>query len=310
MSQPDVVQGWMYHANVAASVSRSLGYFKCPLVWGIRQSTTRLADDTPLTRILIATGAGFSLSAARIVYVSLSAALTHERWGYPKSKRVLIPNGIDTSRFRPNPGTRADLLARLGQPQDSLLIGRVARFAPMKDFPTLFATFARIRTAIPQSRLVLAGRGMTTDNSQLMDVLSTHGSPDQVHFLGPVLKIEELYQGLDLLLSTSRSNEGFPNVVFEAVASGCPVVSTAVGNTVEERELQAAVIEPGDARAMADAALRVLTLSAAERQSLMQNSRTLLEARFGLDAFADAYLDVWQSVFTGDRRVLGAVGTP
>jgi glycosyltransferase involved in cell wall biosynthesis len=286
----------MYHANIAASASRLLGYFSCPLVWGIRQSTTHISDDVPLTRFLIGTGAAFSPTARRIIYNSHPGADTHEQWRYPRRKRVVIPNGIDCARFRPRSDARERLLAELGLPTGSVLIGRVARYAAMKDFPTLFEAFAKIRAAQPQAHLLLVGAGVTRENDELIGLWAAHGAHNGVHFLGQRLEIETFYPGLDVLISTSRSNEGFSNVVFEAIASGCPVVSTDVGNSADARELNAIVIAPGDVDALSAGVLSILMLSPETRERFTHTARIWLDDRFGISACADAYHKLWRSV--------------
>jgi glycosyltransferase involved in cell wall biosynthesis len=294
-SAPDVVQGWMYHGNVAASACQILGFSRRPLIWGVRQSVTRLDDDVPLTRLLILTGPLFSVTAKRVVYNSLPAAVTHEQLRYPRAKRVVIPNGVDCERFRPRFGARKRLIAELGISADAILVGRVARYAPMKDFDTLFAAFALIRAAEPRAQLLLVGDGMKRDNAGLMGRWAAHGATQGVHFLGHRADIEALYPALDALISTSRSNEGFANVVFEAIASGCPVVSTDVGNSKDIRELQGMVVAPGDVEALSKATLRVLDMSQDARECYAQTARILLQNCFGLRAYAEAYFELWRS---------------
>src|SRR5262245_51994210 len=55
-AKPDVVQGWMYHGNIAASLAAILGYYHAPVLWGIRQTLERLGDNRPLTRGVILAG--------------------------------------------------------------------------------------------------------------------------------------------------------------------------------------------------------------------------------------------------------------
>jgi glycosyltransferase involved in cell wall biosynthesis len=117
-----------------------------------------------------------------------------------------------------------------------------------------------------------------------------------VHFLGQRLEIETFYPGLDVLISTSRSNEGFSNVVFEAIASGCPVVSTDVGNSADARELNAIVIAPGDVDALSAGVLSILMLSPETRERFTHTARIWLDDRFGISACADAYHKLWRSV--------------
>jgi glycosyltransferase involved in cell wall biosynthesis len=295
-SRPDLMQGWMYHANIAASLLRLARYYACPVIWGVRQSASRLSDDAPMTRGLILAGAALAFEPCRIVYNSEAGARTHERLGYPVRKRVVILNGVDCQRFRARPEARGRLLAELGLPDEALLVGRVARYAPMKDFGTLFAAFGRVRQQRPSANLVLVGTGMARSNGALAADWQGAGAPGGVHFLGPRPDVERVYPALDVAVSSSSSNEGFPNVAFEALVSGTPVVATDVGTGEELGACGAVVVEPRQPRALANAILRVLAMPAESRADAGQRARSAVIERLGVDAFSSQFLNLWRGV--------------
>ena len=232
--QPDLVQAWMYHANVAASVARLLRVSRAPLVWNVRQSLERLVNDRPLTRGVILSGVPVrSVPVTRIVYNSTAAAEDHERLGYPASKRCIILNGIDCNRFAPREAARTESRRALGLADEALLIGRIARKAAMKDYPLLFRAFQLIAARMPQAHLVAVGPGMVAADHELVRLAQETGAFARVHFVGQRLDLADFLPGLDVVVSPSRNSEGFPNVVAEAMASGVPVVGTSVGETAE-----------------------------------------------------------------------------
>jgi glycosyltransferase involved in cell wall biosynthesis len=293
---PDLVQGWMYHGNLAASV---VARRSRPVVWNVRQSLEHLSDNRPLTRAVILAGGLLAWSPKRIIYNAQAAAPQHERWGYPSAKRVIIANGIETDRFRPDPDTRAWLRAQLGQPADAPLLLRAGRDDPMKDHPTLLAAFAAIRRDLPAARLLLVGRGMMADNARLTSAIAAAGVGDAVDLLGERSDMARLTAGCDLALSSSARAEGFPNILGEAMACAVPAVVTDVGDCRSILDDPRRVVPPGDIRRLADAALAVLRLSAAERAALGARDRARVLARYAMPAIAETYADLWRRVVSG-----------
>ena len=80
--RPDVVMGWMYHGNLAASLTRRLGH-RGPIIWNVRHSVHDLGREKLSTRSVIRAGAWCARSPARIIYNSATAAEQHEGFGYP-----------------------------------------------------------------------------------------------------------------------------------------------------------------------------------------------------------------------------------
>lgn len=291
--QPDLVQGWMYHANLAASVTGMLGYHKAPVFWGVRQSLARLADNRLSTVAVILAGSALRMQPAGVIYNSRRAAAEHERWGYPKSRRNIIFNGVDVDLFKPDPAARAGLMARLDLDEDSLVIGRVARNHPMKDNKTLFAAFAMVADSLPKARLVLIGPGMEAADKTLQQLAASTGAPGRVHFLGSDDHPERTVPAFDLSVLSS-SSEGFPNVVAEAMACGVPVVATDVGESAHIIDDPSRVVPARSPVALADAMMRILTLPIELRNRLAGDDRKRILSAFSLQQMGARQMNIWR----------------
>ena len=300
-AKPDLVQGWMYHGNIAASLAAMLGYYRAPVLWGIRQTLERLGDNRPLTRGVILAGSALGFHPRRIVYNSTVAAEQHEAFWYPKSKRVTIYNGVDTKRFRPNVPARLSARAGLGLAPDAEVIGRVARNDPMKDHATLFKAFQLLAARRPSAHLVVVGTGMDTSDRELAQLAHLTGAPERVHFLGPRRELEDLVPAFDVAVSSSRMSEGFQNVLAEAMACGVPAVSTDIGEAGTIIGDPARLVPRLDPGALAAAVSAILDLSAEQRRQLGRQDRERIVARFEIGAAAAQFEAVWRSVVAEGR---------
>ncbi len=106
-AKPDVVQTWMYPADLAGSlVARLQGI--SPICWGVRNSNFKSCGRTAkLAGRLCAWVSGWAPTV--IVSCSEHAARVHEKLGYPPEKFAIIPNGYDLSEFSAQPGARSAL---------------------------------------------------------------------------------------------------------------------------------------------------------------------------------------------------------
>jgi glycosyltransferase involved in cell wall biosynthesis len=300
-ARPDLVQGWMYHGNVAASLAAIVGSCRAPVLWGIRQTLERLGDNRPLTRGVILAGSALGFQPRRIVYNSTLAAEQHEAFWYPKAKRVTIYNGVDTRRFRPDAARRLRTRAGLGLPVDAEVVGRVARNDPMKDHATLFKAFALLAARRPRAHLVVVGTGMEASDRELAQLAQLSGAAERVQFLGPRRGLEELVPGFDVAVSSSRMSEGFQNVLAEAMACGVPAVSTDIGEAATIIGDPARLVPRLDPGALAAAMGAVLDLSAEQRQEMGRQDRERIVARFEIGAAAAQFEAVWREVVAEGR---------
>lgn len=125
--QPDVVHGWMYHGNLAAS-SAAWACARTPrVIWGVRHALDPWSCESPRLRRTIRLSARSSRSAQHIVYNSARARRQHEALGFRADRSVVIPNGFDLMRFAPDQASRSRIRAELRLPPVTPLVGLVAR---------------------------------------------------------------------------------------------------------------------------------------------------------------------------------------
>lgn len=93
--RPDIIQGWMYHGNLAACLVKVVLSPRPAVIWNIRQTLYGFGYEKNLTGRVIKIGAALSKTPTRIVYNSKRSAAQHEKIGYSQSARLVIPNGFD-----------------------------------------------------------------------------------------------------------------------------------------------------------------------------------------------------------------------
>ena len=111
---PNVIQGWMYHGNVAATIASLLSFKKTILCWNIRQTLQYRNREKTITSLLIRLSGPLSHFPSYILYNSSISADQHERFGFCKKNRLIIPNGFDINVFRPQAGIKNNIRGKLG----------------------------------------------------------------------------------------------------------------------------------------------------------------------------------------------------
>lgn len=295
--EPDVVQTWMYHADlIGGVVSRVAG--RPALVWGIRNTSLDHGMVVTTTRVVAWICARLSrVIPARIVSCSARAAEAHAEIGYDRRKITVIPNGYDVSLFRPDPDARARVRCEWGIAGEIAVIGMVARWDPQKDHQTLIQSLGVLNTGTGMNwRCMLIGHGMIDGNADLVGLLMRAGVAERVTLLGTRRDMPAVMNGLDLHVLSSAS-EGFPNVVAEAMACGTPCVVTDVGDAASIVDVTGWVVPAREPEQLAHAIGVAIAAMQDKAPWLARQvaARARIEENFGIERMVRAYLEVWES---------------
>ncbi|HEY6454397.1 MAG TPA: glycosyltransferase [Steroidobacteraceae bacterium] len=297
--QPGLIQGWMYHGNLAASVARLFSGIRAPVLWNIRATPDDLLHGKASTAAVIRAGAILSRLPQRIIYNSRRGAVQHAAIGYFTPRSLVIPNGFDCEIFKPSQEARLQLRQELGLRADSILVGLIARFHPMKDHATFFQAAALLNARHPNVHYVLAGHRMELENAAIQAMLQASHVTDKVHLLGERHDMPAINAALDIASLSSSSSEGFPNVIGEAMASGVPSVVTDVGDAAWLVGDIGRIVQPGDPAALAAAWSDLINIGPDARRAMGARCRARVLSEFTLNRVANKYADLYGELLIG-----------
>ena len=284
--RPDVLHGYLGTPNIATTMISPL-FRGTPIVWGERASNMDLSHYDWLSR--------FSSEACRVLsrfpnllIVNSQAGLKHATdRGYPPAKLVVIPNGIDTNRFAPDPIGGRRLRHEWNVGDGERLVGLVSRLDPVKDHRTFLNAAADVARAREDVRFACVGDGDSQYRHAMQGLAHALGIGDRVLWIGARSDVTAVYSALDVSCSSSAS-EGFPNAVGEAMACGVPCVVTDVGDCAWLVGDPRLIVPRGDPRALAECIQLVLSLDPVERTRLCGELRDRVLAQFSVAHLADA----------------------
>jgi len=282
----DLVHAQLYRANVLSALAVRLSRRRPALI--VAQHSLSSASPGPaslaarLTRPL----------ADRIVAVSGAVRDRLAARGTRSDRLVLIPNGVDTERFRPREGS--EIRRELGFGSEVLLVGAAGRLSPVKGLDFLLRALAQVHQAGVAVGAVIAGEG--PEHGRLEALAAELGLSEHVRFLGFRRDLEAIYPALDVFVLSSI-REASPMALLEAMACGTAVVASRVGGIPE-------ILEDGRSgllfeRTSPAALAEVLERIAAEpelREELGRGARQHVEANFGLDAVVRRHEELYRSV--------------
>lgn len=292
--RPDVVQTWLYHADLLGGVAARLAG-NLPVAWGIHSSNLEpgiVKRSTILTARACARLSPWLPGA--IVCCSEATRRAHAALGYSAEKLVVIPNGFDLDRFRPDPDARLAVRRELGLPDGAPVIGLLARFHPQKGHRVFVEAAALLHAHRPDAHFLLAGDGVTIENPELTGWIDAAGLHGRCHLLGRRGDVARLHASLDLATSSSVAVEAFSLVVGEAMACGVPCAVTDVGDSALLVGETGRVVPADDPVALAGALADLLGLDPAARAELGRWARQRIADHFSLPRIVRRYEDLYE----------------
>lgn len=296
--KPDIIQGWMYHGNLAGQIASIFSFFRIPIVWSIHHSIRSLESEKSMTIKIIKLGAYLSHFVNKVAFVSQASKSQHEALGYSKKNTCVIPNGFDTNVFIPSPKSKLAVRKELGINEDTFLIGMICRFHPMKDHGNFLKGASLLLKQYPDTHFLLAGTNVDLANDYLTQLMQELNLSHQIHLLGERTDIPRLTSALDVLTVASAYGEAFPLVVGEAMSCAIPCVVTDIGDSGWIVGEAGRVIPPKDAEALANAWQELIEIGVDERENLGKMARTRISESFSLDYVVKQYESMYETVLS------------
>lgn len=275
--RPQLLQTFLFHGNI---LGRLAGYRAgVPvIVSGIRVAERDRRWQLWIDRLT-------NRLVSRNICVSEEVALFSEQVGrLDRRKSLVIPNGVDRSRFRRTPAVNWE---EFGLPMGSRPLVTVGRLTKQKGHSILLEAWSRVSPMFSSEHMVFVGDGELRDQLQkrAIELKIEHST----RFLGYQSNVAGLLRGAGAFVLPSLW-EGMPNVLLEALAAGLPVVSTRVEGTppLVVEGSNGWLVQPGDAGDLATGVTRLL--EAKSRWAEMGvNSQTILGEDFTIKGMVDRY---------------------
>lgn len=208
----------------------------------------------------------------------------------PQNKVLQVYNGVDSVRFHPGSAEQAAAGCPFARP-GHWLVGTVGRMQTVKDQPTLARAFIRALAIDPslkeRLRLVMVGGGpLRAECQQLLD---DAGVAELAWLPGERGDIPEIMRGLDCFVLPSLA-EGISNTILEAMASGLPVIATAVGGNADlvVAGKSGEMVPAANPEAMAKEIVRFANAPALAK-AMGHAGRQVIEQKFSMKAMVAAY---------------------
>ena len=213
--------------------------------------------------------------------------------GVAPGKTMVIDNGISPPTV--DPEARASVRTEFGIAPQERLIVQIGRLAQSKRNDLLLEAAARLNATIPV-KVLLVGDGSEKD--ALAEKARMLGIATHVTFCGYRNDAQRILAAADALALTSNK-EGLPIVILEAMALGCPIITTAVGAvpTVLRSKENAWIVPIDDLRELTSALTEMLSDQALAGERAERAKRAFY-LRFARDVMGVRYLDLYERTWS------------
>lgn len=291
-SNPDVVQTWMYHADLIGGVAARVAGNR-QVIWGIRTTAVSAGGKRSTLAIRTVCSALSNWIPRAIVCAADASRVAHIAAGYEGSRMVVIPNGFDFSRLTATSDERAVLRETCGFSGDDVVVGTVGRFHRAKDHANFVRAAGIAASKHKNVRFLMVGRDLDANNRELQGWIDATGYGDRFVLLGERKDVPICLSVMDVFCQSSRT-EGFPNAVGEAMAMGLPCVATDVGDSAILIGDAGIIVPQENSSELANGLLWCLHATPERRKAMGQLGQSRVRAEFSIERACERFEIVYQ----------------
>ncbi|GGJ95065.1 glycosyl transferase [Lentibacillus kapialis] len=288
----DVIQTWMYHADLFGYLLTSFSKQK-KLIWGIRRNNLDLRLNKKSTMFIAKINSKLSAKVDKVVSCSIKAKRTHENFGYTPENIVVIPNGFEVDNFNRIDNAKYIVSNMLGKDKGVPYITHVGRWNNLKDYNNFIKALSIINQIDSNFHVLMAGTNIDESNEELMHLIEKFNLNDKISLLGRRDDIPTVMSAADLFVLSSI-DEGFPNVVGEAMACKTPCVVTNAGDSAYVVGETGETVPIKDSQALAEGIEKILNMSNAERKKLGEQARNRVLEKFDIKQVTKQFEELYE----------------
>jgi len=224
--RPKYVQTWLYHANLIGGLAAKISGVK-KLIWTIHHDFEYRSFSVFLEMKILMMLSYFLPN--NIIYGSEISKINHQLNGFIKRKSITINNGVCLEKFKPIIKFRKYFRNKFNINKDTLLLGNIARYHPLKDHETLLKALTILKNENIDFKCILIGSGLSRENHILKNKIKKYGLNKNIILYGKTFEINKIINSFDINILTSIK-ECSPISLMESMAVGIPCISTDVGD--------------------------------------------------------------------------------
>ncbi|MBW1615897.1 MAG: glycosyltransferase [Deltaproteobacteria bacterium] len=293
--KPDIIQGWMYHANIASTAGSYISGLFTPVLWNIRSCLDEADKDKTPPKRIIKLSSRLSRSPAAIIYNSRMSKEQHRQISFNNKKAEYIPNGFNCLQFTPNSESRLQYRNKFGISDKTICIGLIARYHPVKDHENFLRAAELLTQNYFDLCFVLIGKDADWQNGAMASIINELNIRKKILPLGKQNNIHKLINILDIAVSSSYI-EGFSNAIGEAMASCIPCVVTDVGDSAYLVKDTGLIVPPRNPYKLYKALKRIINMGKEERSKLGKKARKKIEDNFSLEHIVEQYQKLYRKI--------------
>ena len=288
---PDIVQSWLYHADLLTTLSIFLSRRKTKLIWNIRCSDMMGRYDKGINKLLLKTLSGLSFKPDVIISNSQAGIDEHIKKGYKNDRMVKVSNGINTNTFKLTHSKRKQIRDVLGIPNNILLAGNIGRYDIVKGHKIIIKALSKSKDIW----CLFVGEGITKA-VEIQKLIKQYNLKNRVILLEQRNDIHEILSSLDIYISSSFS-EGFPTAVAEAMSCQVPIISTKAGDSFEIVKECGLFFKTGSSDDLFEKINRIKSMNLDEKEILVQAARKRIIDDFSIEKMVDKYHIIYRKLF-------------
>lgn len=292
-----LVHSWMYHANLFSYIFSLIS--KRKLIWGVHHNNFSIKSNKLTTVLIIKISKLISSRIDKVIYCGDEVKNNHLNYGFSSQNAITIFNGFETEKF--NSLQAIDLHDIFNLSSDTKIFVHVGRWDVLKGYNVLLEAFSLLKPEKYKVKLLLIGKGITSDNLELINLIKKFKVQDRVTLLGRREDVPILMPSADYFISSSLS-EGFPNVIGEAMLSETICVATDTGDAellLNNYGFISKVNDPVDLSRKIECALN---LNKEEYFFKAKEARKMIIQNYSLQKITRLHMGLYKQVLSEDSR--------
>lgn len=288
-ARPDVIQCWMFHANIIGGFFGRLAGVK-NIVWGIHHSMTKY--DRKILHLINKIGALMSYNFCdTVICCGIRPLEVCKQTGYCPKKLRCVFNGFELDNFFYDLEGRNRIRKEFGISEDSFVVLNMAAYRAQKNHNGVLRIFSKLYKKNKDSRLILAGYNIKKEGT-LADISKSLGIDEKIVFAGYRTDARALYSAADVVILASFT-EGFPNVIGEAMLCEKPFLSTDVGDCAFMLGHNDWAFELSDEDGFAEKLFEFSKMPKSELKACGEECRKRIVDNFDIEKIYSEYSKIW-----------------